>query len=441
MPKTAIILVVLLAGVVGVSAYLLSMPPPGGGEPSPGPAEGTSVRVDTGGNSGGNGGGNGAGGSSGGSAGNPPAAVGGQAVPASPSAWPPEDRFEKGEVLVIDPPTGFFDHVRPLGFAVIEKTQLGELDMTVYVLRIPPGTSVPEARDLLTGKFPGIEIDANHYYETKGAAGNAEHLPRRKIGWRDAVPTCGAGVRLGMIDTPLDREHPALAGRGIGYKSFHRKNRRQAKAVHGTAVAGILVGIPEWEGLLPAAELRAANIFGIDKAGKTRGNANGLIKAVEWLLRERVDVINFSLAGADNKGLRRAVFKARRKGMLMVAAAGDRGIVTAAYPAAYKDVIGVTALGKKQAAYKYANRGRHIEFAAPGVRVYTAVPGGGRLQSGTSFASPFVAALVGFLVQRNPKMSAKKIRALLKSRAVDLGDPGWDQVYGWGFINLQPKCE
>ena len=437
MGKTAALLIVFLAGIVGVSAYLLFMPPPGSDAPSSDPAQGASVRVDTGGNSGGNGNGGSVGGSGGIPAGQ---TAGTKADTVLPSVWPPENRYEKGELLVIDPPPGFFDHVRPLGFSVIEKTQLGELDMTLYLLRVPPGSSVPEGRDLLAEKFPGIEIDANHLYETKGSAENAQHLPRRKTGWRDAVPTCGAGVRVGMIDTPVDLDHPALAGRSIRYKSFHRGSRRQAKADHGTAVAGILVGIPEWQGLLPAAELRAGNIFDIDKAGKTRGNANGLIKAVEWLLRERVDVINFSLAGADNKGLRRAVFKARRKGVMMVAAAGDRGIETAAYPAAYKDVIGVTALGRKRVAYKHANRGRHIEFAAPGVRIYTAVPGGGRLQSGTSFASPFVAALVGFLVERNREMGARKLRDLLKSRAVDLGDPGWDHIYGWGFINLQPKC-
>jgi subtilisin family serine protease len=440
MKKTAILLIVLLAGIVGVSAYLLFMQPPDDA-PSSGPAEVSSVRAGGGGKTGGKG----AGGAvevpaAAGGAVDVPTAAGGKTDRPSSAAWAPEDHYEKGEVLVVDPPAGFFDIVRRLGFTLIEKTQLGELGMTVYVLRVPVGSSVSNARHLLAERFPGVEIDANHFYETKGVSENIQHLPRRKTGWRDAVPTCGAGVRVGMIDTPVDLEHPALAGRRIRHKSFHRKKRRQAKADHGTAVAGILVGVPEWGGLLPAAELSAANIFDIDKTGKTRGNANGLIKAVEWLLRERVDVINFSLAGADNKALRRAVFKARRKGMPMVAAAGDRGVETAVYPAAYKEVIAVTALGAKRVAYKHANRGRFIEFAAPGVRIYTAVPGGGRLQSGTSFASPFIAAIAGFLVERNRKMGTKKLRKLLVSRAVDLGKPGRDNVYGWGFVNLQPKC-
>ncbi len=434
MSKTTVLLILFLAAIVGVAAYLLVMPLPDG-TPSAGPAAVTSVRIDSGG-----GGGNGGNGGGGGGGVPATAARDRDRGQPSPSGWPPADSYEKGEVMVIDPPAGFFDEVRRLGFAVIEKTYLGELDMTVYVLRVPPGSSVPEAHDLLAGRFPGVEIDANHLYRTKGLAENAEHVARRKIGWRAAGPTCGAGVRLGIIDAPIDLGHPALEGRRIRYKSFHRKNRRQARADHGTAVAAMLVGVPEWGGLLPGAELRAANIFDIDTAGRTRGNANGLIKGVEWLLRERVDVINFSLAGADNKGLRRAVFKARRKGMPMVAAAGDRGMETAVYPAAYKDVIAVTALGMKRIVYKHANRGHFVEFAAPGVGIYTAVPGGGRLQSGTSFASPYISVLVGFMAERNRKMSVRKIRKLLASRAVDLGEPGRDHVYGWGFVDLQPKC-
>ncbi len=451
MPKSAIFMIVLLFAVVAFTGYMVLVPPEEEAPP-PRSTETGSVRVGAG----------GAGGTGGDEASVSPEetfdgvvdpivigestateSVEGDAEEAlsPPTGLPPEDEFEKGEVLVVDPPEGFFEFSRQSGFSIIEETTLPELSMTVYVLRIPAGSTVRAARTLLEERFPKIITDVNHLYRTKGLADYARHVARRKVGWRKVTAACGAGVRIGMVDAPLDLQHPAFKGRHVIFRSFHRTERRTAKADHGTAIAAMLVGTPEWGGLLPGAELRAANIFDIDGTGRTRGNANGLIKAVEWLLRERVDVINFSLAGADNKGMRRAIYKARRKGMLMVAAVGDWGSdLKSAYPAAYKDVIAVTAIGPKRRIYKKANRGRYIDFAAPGVRIYTAVPGGGRLQSGTSFAVPYITALTGFLAEKDRKMDSRKLRRLFSSKTIDLGDPGRDNVFGWGFVKLQPKC-
>ncbi len=357
------------------------------------------------------------------------------------SERPPEDRYEKGEVLVVDPPKNFINGAKRFGFKVIETVRLSGLDMDVYRMKVPTGTSVAEAQRVLAAEFPGLTVDANHHFETQGLKDHAKQVARAQIGWRKATATCGSGVRMGMIDAPVDVTHPALKGQDIEYKSFHRKGRRPGKADHGTAVAAMLVGKPDWGGLLPGASLKAVNMFEVNESGRTVGNAMALLKGINWLATQELHVINLSVAGTNNKAVRKAFAVAKKKNLIMVAAAGNWGTETKpAYPAAYKNVVAVTAFGRKRVIYTKANRGNYIDFAAPGVKIYTAVPGGGRLQTGTSFASPYLAALVGFLVKSGSKKDANKLRKLLSGRAQDLGDPGKDKVFGYGFVKLQPKC-
>ena len=357
-----------------------------------------------------------------------------------PRDVPFEDRYEEGEVLVTNPPVGFETAAVNLGFSVIERVQLRELALNVYRLRIPDGSNVPKALKLLVTRFPGLNVDASHHFEAQALKDYASKVPRAVIGWDKATSRCGAQVRLGMIDAAVDVKHTALKGRKIEYRSFHNAKRRPGPADHGTAVAAMLVGRPKWGGLLPGASLKAANMFEYNKGGRVVGNALALMKAINWMAKARVHVVNLSVAGANNKVVRRAFEKARQKGLVMVAAAGNGGRkAKPVYPAAYKDVIAITAFGAKRIVYSRANIGAYIDFAAPGVKIYTAVLGGGRLQSGTSFASPYVAVLVG-LQMAGGKKSPARLRKILRRGALDLGVPGKDKVFGWGLANMQPDC-
>ena len=131
----------------------------------------------------------------------------------------------------------------------------------------------------------------------------------------------------------------------------------------------------------------------------------------------------------------------KKKRIVLVAAAGNWGSADRpAYPAAYKEVVAVTAFSEERRAYSKANRGQYIDFAAPGVQIYTAVPRGGRVQSGTSFASPYIAVLVALELQRDAKKTVDSLRKALRSKVVDLGNPGKDNVFGWGFVDKPPSC-
>jgi len=362
-----------------------------------------------------------------------------------PNASNPANRYEAGEVVVANAPPDFADNARAMGFRIIDATRLGNLGLEIIRLRIPPDTSVPDARQTLSREFPGIIADANHLYEPSAAPPaslRSGSLARWTAGWEQTNPTCGRGVRLGMIDGALDTSHVALKGAKIQYKSFHKDGRKPAAHSHGTAVAALMVGKPGnkgWGGLLPGAELFAGNMFE-EKDGKVSGNAVAMVKALDWMVGERVHVINMSIAGGSNKVLELAIKKAALSKTVIIAAAGNWGRADRpAFPAAFDDVVAVTAVGEDRLVYSQANSGPYIDFAAPGVKIWTAVPGGGKFQSGTSFATPFVAVLVGLAVQKS-NIDTRAVRVGLAKQSADLGAPGKDPVFGFGLVTAKPSC-
>ncbi|RMD61603.1 MAG: hypothetical protein D6826_09475 [Alphaproteobacteria bacterium] len=350
-------------------------------------------------------------------------------------------RIVAGEVIVANAPRGFTGIVRALGFAVLERASLRALAVDVFRLRVPRGLSVPAAIVRLRQRFPGITVDANHLLEASAVERTPELHARRLMGWRSPPPWCGRGVRIGIIDGAVDVRHPALAGRAIEYRAFQGPGHRPGAASHGTAIAAMIVGAAPWGGLLPGAELKAANIFEATDSGGVSANVFGLMKAVDWMVAERVHVLNLSVAGSRNAVLGQILDLARRRGLVMVAAAGNGGAqAPPAYPAAYDFVIAVTAVDVRGAVYRHANRGRYIDFAAPGVGIWTAVPGGGRAQSGTSFAAPYVSVLAALEVAGGRARNVAVVRERLRTGVDDLGAPGRDEVYGWGLVRLPRSC-
>lgn len=350
----------------------------------------------------------------------------------------PANQFELGQLLVTNAPRGFSRAVAPLGYQVIEQNELDGLGIVVLVVEVPKGKSVPEAERELSGRFPSAIIDANHTFESQAKGAHA----RGAMGWRNAKASCGRGVRLGMIDSGVDTNHAALKGQNVKFRSFHSKKREPGPRVHGTAVAAMLVGKTRWGGLLPGAELLAASMFETKKNGKKAGTGRGLLKSLNWLAKSKVHAVNLSVAGTDNKVLRLAFDKAKARGMVLVAAAGNWGRSDKpAYPAAYNHVVAVTAVNARKLIYSHANSGKYIDFAAPGVQIFTAVPGGTKVMSGTSFASPYIAALLGAEIAYGGRKKTSRLRSALQRKSIDLGKKGRDDVFGYGFVRIQPRCK
>ncbi len=355
---------------------------------------------------------------------------------------PEEALAEPGEVIVIDPPTGFERAIRADGYTVIERTRLETLGFSILRIRTPPGVDAGAAVRALNATYPSLVVGVNQRFKVnKGQQGD---YGRNVMGWGEVPSSCGSGLKIGMIDTLVDVGHPAIKGQRVARRSFVPKGKKPGISDHGTAVAGILIGKAgsgDWKGLLPGASLYAANIFSARKDGGLRANLSSMMKALDWLAQKNVQVVNFSLAGSSNRVLTKILERASKRGLALVAAAGNGGPkAPPAFPAAHPMVLAVTAVDEKLTIYGFANRGDYIDFSAPGVRLWTARKKGGGLQSGTSFAAPYITAAVALHLGGGKKPDSGSLRKLLQPFTKDLGAPGRDSVYGWGLVRIRPNC-
>ena len=358
-----------------------------------------------------------------------------------PSTFNPDTEYEQGEVVVVDPPPGFVDKVRSSGFYVIERTVMKNLGIEVIRLSTPRGMDVKKAIGVLAKLFPGVTVDVNTRFDP--SSGRDDANARIMGGWNGLPADCGKGLVIGMIDSGIDLTHPALKGQDIEYKEFFKPGRKPAPPDHGTGVAAILVGRAEWGGLIPGAKLYAANMFELNEEGKKVGSAIGLIKSMDWLASKKVDAVNMSVAGGDNKVVRKAMAIAKKQNLLLIAAVGNWGRSDKpAYPAAYKEVVAVTALKGGELIYSHANTGKYVDFAAPGVGIWVATPGGGgKIQSGTSYATPFITAIAAVLRKSGRAASVDDFKTLLKKVTKDLGKQGKDDIFGTGAVRAKPSCK
>jgi minor extracellular protease Epr len=365
-------------------------------------------------------------------------------LPAPPQNLPPppskqDPNIEPGELVVVSSniteAQALLAQARVLGLGVKRRTQFPALGFVVTVLRVPKETSVGDALGALRQSMPQVWTDANHRYQLM--ADDAKYQAAGLLGWKTSA-SCGAGVSIGMVDTAVDTSHAVFAGRHVTTESFLPSGVQPAKPAHGTAIGALLVGTGDVDGLLPAANLYVANVFRQRTSKDIDTTADALVQALDWLVARRVQVINLSLGGPRNLVVEAAVQRVLALGIPVIAAAGNGGPDAApVYPAAQDGVIAVTAVDVKLNPYRRANHGDYIAFAAPGVDVPTAEPGGGTIYvSGTSYAAPFVTAALAVTPHKDGWAGAQK---QLQARARDLGAPGKDPVFGWGLVRA-PGC-
>ena len=349
---------------------------------------------------------------------------------------------EPGELVVVsanlDEAQALAGQAGGLGYSVKRRRVLKGLGLIVTVLRLPAGTPVAQARQNLRAAAPKVWIDANHRYRLQGADA-AKVYGRALVHGGTPSASCGAGRRIGLVDTRVDLAQPALRGQAVTVHDVLPAGVARAAADHGTAVAALLVGRPRpaaTAGLVSGAHLYAAAVFR-RRGERLDTTAEDVVAALDWLVRRHVQVINLSLGGPRNLILEAAVRRVEDLGIAVVAAAGNGGPGGAPlYPAAQPGVVAVTAVDADLKAYEHANRGAYVAFAAPGVDVWVARPGrGGAFVSGTSYAAPFVTAAIARVGGR-PEAA---VRALARG-ARDLGKPGRDPVFGWGVIRLGGHC-
>lgn len=371
----------------------------------------------------------------------------------TPDATPPSDSeinrinpntLMRGQLLLVNPAGSIRSKLENDGFKILEEMRLHSMNAEVWRISIPPSMSEKGALRKLKKDFPDLLVDTNQIFDLSAKYVGPD-FSRGFVGWGPVSLRCGAGMRIGMIDGAVDKNAPPLRKQRVSYEGFNAKGRPPAGEAHGTAVASMLVGRPadtvkNIGGLLPGASLYAAGIFEM-RGGKEVGNLGNMLKAADWLLKNRINVVNMSIAGSGNGVMTFVLNKMLEKGVVIVAAAGNNGPgAQPAWPAAHPKIIAVTAIDDQLHIYSEANWGEYIDFAAPGVNIVTIVPGGMKLQSGTSFATPFITAMVAIHLDAGFPSDSDQLRASLRRYTKDLGKPGKDDAYGWGLVRLKPAC-
>jgi len=320
------------------------------------------------------------------------------------------------------------------GATLLRSRALPSLGETLLIFAFPGGLSLPAARAVLTQAAPTAQIDLHHVY---GYAQSPRLYAAAMIG-DDPGRACRLDrpVRIGVIDGPVNPGHPALQGVRLSRRSVLAEGERPAPPDHGTAVVQIIAGPGPGplSGFAAGAEVLAAAAFGAVR-GQPGARLENVAAGLDWLTGQRVRLVNLSMSGAPNRAFARLLALSAGRGAVLVAAAGNDGLSRPQYPAAAPETIAVTAVDAAGRLYRQANRGPHVEFAAPGVDLYVADGrGGGSYRSGTSYAAPIVTAMLARAAQRGMPSLASARRALQQG-ARDLGPPGRDSAHGHGLIS------
>ncbi|MGH2512991.1 MAG: S8 family serine peptidase [Candidatus Limnocylindrales bacterium] len=254
----------------------------------------------------------------------------------------------------------------------------------------------------------------------------------RRLGLRRALPlgvldraglfdaADGAGVTVAIIDSGVERDHPAVGGRLVESVVIELAEGDDEPTVrvdpdaidvvgHGTACAGII------HGLAPAAELVSVRVLGPDNRGKGTIFAAGL----EWAIRHGATVANLSLSSRSE-----AMFpifhdladQAYFANCLLVSAANN--VPGASYPSLFAAVVSVAAHDVADPWTWFYNPAPPVEFGAYGVDVEVAWKGGGRVvATGNSFAAPHVAGLAALIRGRHPGATPFEVKTILAATA------------------------
>jgi subtilisin len=251
----------------------------------------------------------------------------------------------------------------------------------------------------------------------------------------------GAGVKVAVLDTGIDTDHPDLNYDPSCSQSFVAGESLEDGHSHGTHTAGTVAALDNDTGVVGVAPEVTLCIY------KVLNNSGGgyysdIIAAVQQAVVDGVQVTNNSYGSSGDPGLivKQAFDNAYAAGVLHAGAAGNNGNLEGTgenciYPARWDSVIATAATMQDDNRASFSSTCPEVELAAPGYQINSTVPGGGYgLMSGTSMASPHLAGTAA-LVIASGTTGPDQIRLQLQETADDLGVVGRDTWYGFGLVD------
>ena len=352
-------------------------------------------------------------------------------------------RPEKVKVLI-----GFRSQPGPAEQALVRRAG-GSIKYTYHLVPAIAATVPEKAIDGLR-RNPNVtnvdlDLEVHAVDDELDAAWGVKHIG---AGIVHDVGNKGAGVKVAIIDSGIDYNHPDLDDNYAGgYDFVNNDPDPMDDDGHGTHVAGTVAAEDNNSGVVgvaPGAKLYALKV--LDDTGG--GNYSHVILALQWAVDNGIQVTNNSYGSSGDPGdtVKAAFDKSAAAGILHVCAAGNSGTPpgrgdNVIFPARYDSCIAVAATDQSDSRPKWSSTGPAVELAAPGVGIYSTLWGGGYVSgSGTSMASPHVAGTAA-LVIASGITGNEQIRQRLQETADDLGDPGLDTKYGWGLVNAAEAAD
>jgi Subtilase family len=356
-----------------------------------------------------------------------------------------ETRFVQNEVMLDIPssvPTATLDAIAARhGMTRLETQSFRLTGRTLHRWRLDGGTAVPDMIRVLARENQIAGAQPLYLFElaqemsgsTAGLVNGDQYAPE-KLSLPEAHRLAtGNRVLVGVIDSGVDAAHPDLAGAIVANLDAANDNAPHA---HGTGMAGAIAAHRSMLGTAPRVGLLTVRAFST-RSNSADGTTFNIIKGLDWAVERGARVINMSFAGPADPRLRDALARVAKKGVVLVAAAGNAGPQSPPlYPASDPNVIAVTATDVDDKLFSGANRGNHIAVAAPGVDILApSVNGTYQFTTGTSVASAQVSGVAALLIERNPSLTPGDVRRILTRTAKALGPRGSEREFGAGLVD------
>ena len=321
-----------------------------------------------------------------------------------------------------------------LNMTPMEDTTVGLTRRRLHRWRIDGGGSV---RDMIrnicnSNRFLGAQ--PNYLYalaQAQQQQANSDQYAPQKLRLLEAHRlSMGDRVLVAVIDSEVDASHPDLVGAIIA--NFDSSTDDEKPHSHGTGMAGAIAARRTILGVAPRVGLLTVRAFS-SRADSVEGTTFNILKGLDWAAAQGARIVNMSFAGPADPRLRDALQKANKKGIVLVAAAGNAGPKSPPlYPGADPNVIAVTATDSNDELFAGANRGKYIAVAAPGVDILAlGTDRTYQLTTGTSVAAALVSGVAALLIERNPSLTPDEVRRILMRTAKALGPKGG----GYGLVN------
>lgn len=235
-------------------------------------------------------------------------------------------------------------------------------------------------------------------------------------------------VTVAIVDYPFNLDHPDLMDNAVaGWDVVNEVPVYSGNDWHSSMSAGMAAAVLD-------------NAVGVVGAGNSQvmpinvtGEIAEMVAAIEWAADHDVRVVNISWSGADSFSINDAAkdFREQTDGVVVMAGVNGSGFLD------YTNQPCIVAVSMTDSADSLAScYGSHIDFSAPGLNVKSTSASAYDVGSGTSFSAPLVSGILATLFSINPSLTAEQALSVLRQTAVDLGDPGWDQSFGWGRVDF-----